>query len=179
MKKILAIFIILFSLAGCGVKTPKTAVEDYLRKYKTLNSEVLVDMEQIIDKENLTKEQKDLYRDILKKQYKDLSYEIVDEEIDGDNSYVTAKIKVYDLYKAQSDANKYLEEHREEFNDENGNYSATKFMDYRLKNMKNTNDFIEYTITFSVSKENDTYVVAQPTDNDLLKIHGIYNYELD
>ena len=74
---------------------------------------------------------------------------------------------------------KYLEEHREEFNDENGNYSATKFMDYRLKSMKNTNDFIEYTITFSVTKENDTYVVAQPTDNDLLKIHGIYNYELD
>ena len=52
-------------------------------------------------------------------------------------------------------------------------------MDYRLKSMKNTNDFIEYTITFSVKKENDTYVVAQPTDNDLLKIHGIYNYELD
>ena len=43
--------------------------------------------------------------------------------------------------------------------------------------MKNTTDKIDYTITFTVTKEKDKYVVSQPTENDLLKIHGVYNYD--
>ncbi len=179
MKKLWALFLVLVLLTGCGKDTARGAVDTYLKKYKSLDSEVLVDLESVVDKESLSESQKDKYRDILKKQYKDLSYEILEEEYDNDVSYVTVKITVYDLYKAQDDASIYLENNREEFNDENGDYSVEKYMDFKLDKMKDTTDKVDYTITFTVSKEDKEYVVEQPTENDLLKIHGVYNYDVN
>lgn len=179
MKKILLLLVVVFLLNGCGKNTARMATENYLKKYKTLNSEVLVDMENIIKKENLTTELEDKYREVLKKQYKDLSYEIIEEEYDDDVSYVTVKIDVYDLYKAERDADIYLENNKEEFYDENELYDINKFLNYKLDRMKETTSRIKYTIVFTITKENDKYVVEQPTENDLKKIHGIYNYEIE
>lgn len=179
MKKFLSLLLVVLLLCGCGSNNPKGAVETYLKKYKTLDSEVLVDLENVIKRENLSNEQQDKYRDVLKKQYKDLSYEILEEEYNDDVSYVTVKIEVYDLYKAQSDASVYLENNRSEFNNANGEYDNDKYIDYKLDKMKNMTDKVEYTIIFTVTKEKDKYIVAQPTENDLLKIHGVYNYDLN
>ena len=178
MKKFLSLIIILIMLSGCGNNTAKGTVENYLKKYKTLDSEVLVDLENIVEKENLNEDLKDKYRDVLKKQYKDLSYEILEEKYDGDISYVTVKIKVYDLYQAQVDAYNYLENNREEFT-KDGIYDEEKYLEYKLDKMQDTTNKIEYTITFTVTKDDDKYLIVQPTENDLMKIHGIYNYELD
>lgn len=179
MKKIFLIIVAILTLTGCGKNTAKDAVDTHLKKYRNLNSEVLVDLENIINSQNLNNEQERKYREILKKQYKDLSYEIIEEEYDNDLSYVTVKVTVYDLYKAQSDASNYLKNNPEEFYDSNNIYDINKFIDYKLELMKNTFDKIEYTIIFTVTKENDKYVVEQPTDIDLEKIHGIYNYEIN
>ena len=179
LKKIISLLVVSLLLFGCGANTAKNAVETYLKKYKTLDSEVLVDLESTIEKENLNDHQSEAYRDILKKQYQDLSYEITEEEYDEDVSYVSVKIEVYDLYKAQENASYYLQNNPNEFNDENGEYSVDKFLDYKLEQMKNMTDRVEYTITFTVTKEDDKYVVSQPTENDLKKIHGVYNYDLD
>ena len=110
MKKVIVALVLTLLITGCGGNNARTAVDSYLKQYKNLSSEVLVDMEDVIEKENLTNEQEDKYREVLKKQYKDLTYEIIEEEYDNDVSYVTAKITVYDLYSAQSDASIYLEE---------------------------------------------------------------------
>lgn len=179
MKKILLIVVILFSLVGCGGNTAKSAVESYLMKYRNLDSEVLVDLENQIKFENLNQEQEDKYREVLKKQYKDLSYKIIEEEYDNDISYVTVKISVYDLYKAQSDASNYLNNNPEEFYNEEDKYDVNIYLDYKLDKMKNMIDRIEYTIVFTVTKENDKYIVEQLTESDLEKIHGVYNYEMD
>ena len=179
MKKIWALLISILLISGCGMKTAKNSVEAYLKKYKTLDSEVLVDLENVIKKENLSELDEDKYREILKKQYKDLSYEILEEEYDGDNAYVTVKISVYDLYKAINDANEYLINNKDAFNDQDGNYSDELFTSYKLDKMKSMTERVDYTITFTVKKENDRYVVNQPTENDLLKIHGIYNYDIN
>ena len=179
MKKLVSLLFIIIMLCGCGNNSAKGAVESYLKKYKTLDSEVLVDMETIIDKENLSEDAKDKYREVLKKQYKDLAYEITDEEADGDISYVTVKIKVYDLYQAQVDAYNYLENNRNEFMTDDV-YDENKYIEYKLDKMQSTTNKIEYTITFTVTKDDDDkYLIVQPTENDLLKIHGIYNYDLD
>ncbi len=180
MKKILPLLLlVLFTLTACGESNARMATENYLKQYKTLDSEVLVDLEAQVEKENLTEKQKEKYRDILKKQYKDLSYEILEEEYDNEVSYVTVKIEVYDLYKVQDDASIYLENNRDKFNNDKGEYDPEKYMDYKLDKMKDTTDRVEYTIIFTVTKEDDKYVVEQPTEDDLLKIHGVYNYELD
>jgi len=179
MKKILSLLLLLLLLTGCGGNNARNAVDSYLKKYRNLSSEVLVDLENTLIKENLTNDQQEKYRDVLKKQYKDLTYEIMEEEYDNEASYVTVKISVYDLYKAQSDASVYLANNPDEFNDDNGIYDNSKYTDYKLDRMKDMTEKVDYTITFTVTKENDKYVVEQPTEIDLQKIHGIYNYELD
>ena len=178
MKKILSLLLIVLIISGCGNNTAKDSVEKYMKKYKTLDSEVLIDLEDTIKKENLSNEQEDKYRDVLKKQYKDLSFEIIEEEYDNEVSYVTVKIEVYDLYKAQSDATIYLENNPQEFYGNDNLYDVNKFIDYKLDKMKNTTDRITYTITLNVIKENNKYIIEDLTDNDIKKIHGVYNYEL-
>ena len=82
------------------------------------------------------------------------------------------------LYKAQNDAANYLNDHQDEFKDENGNYDNNKFLDYKLDQMKKMSDTVEYSITFDVVKnEDDKWQVKELTDDDLEKIHGIYNYD--
>lgn len=158
--------------------TASDAVKDYLNSYNNLDTKVLDDLETEVTKENLTLEQSDKYRSILKKQYKDLSYKIIKEEKEDDITLVTTKISVYDLYKAQSDASLYLADNMNEFYDENGKYNSDKYLDYKLEQMKNVTNKVEYTIVFEVEKEDDKYRVLQPSETDLEKIHGVYSYDI-
>ena len=184
MKKIFSIGLILvtcLAIVGCSCMkmTAKGAVENFLNQYRNLSASVISDMDEVVDKEtNLNEAQKEKYRDVLKKQYSDLKYEIVDETYDGDTAKVKAKITVYDLYKVQKEATNYLNNHPEEFNDESGNYDSSKYMDYKLDQMEKNNDTVEYTITFNLTKDEDgNWQVTELTQEDLEKIHGIYNYE--
>ncbi len=179
MKKILTIFLIVIILTGCNNNTPRKAVEKFLKRYKTLDSEVLVDLEEIVEKENLNREGEEKYREVLKKQYKDLEFKIKEEEVSDDIDYVTVEITVYDLYKAKEDALYYKDNNLEQFKDSEGNYDENKYTLYKLDKMKDTTKRVNYEIIFTVTKEDDEYVVMQPTENDLLKIHGIYNSDLD
>ena len=180
-KKIFLIVSLLLLVVGCGCmkKTAKGAVQDYLNQYKNLSANVISDRDDVIDNENLTDTQKEKYRDVLKKQYQDLKYDIVSEKYDGDNATVDVKIKVYDLYKVQKDANDYLTTSGDEFK-ENGVFSNDLFMDYKLDKMKKTMDTIEYNITFNVTKDDKgNYKVSDLSNTDLEKIHGVYNYDND
>lgn len=180
-KKIFLIVSLLLLVVGCGCmkKTAKGAVQDYLNQYKNLSANVISDMDDVIDNENLTDTQKEKYREILKKQYQDLKYDIVSEKYDGDNATVDVKIKVYDLYKVQKDANDYLTTSGDEFK-ENGVFSNDLFKDYKLDKMKKTTDTIEYNITFNVTKDDKgNYKVTDLSNSDLEKIHGVYNYDND
>ncbi len=50
-------------------------------------------------------------------------------------------------------------------------------MDYKLKNMIEATDRVEYTIVIDLEKEDDEWI-AKPFDKTTLeKIHGTYNYE--
>lgn len=184
MKKIYKLLLVVgicLVLAGCGCmkKTAKGAVQDYLNQYKNLSSNVISSMDDVVNDENLTDSQKEKYRDILKKQYQDLKYEIVNEKYDGDNATVEVKITVYDLYKVQKDANNYLTNNGDEFK-ENGVYSNDLFMNYKLDKMKKVTDTIDYNIIFNVIKDDKgNYKVNDLSNSDLEKIHGVYNYDND
>lgn len=177
MKKYFYSFIIVmcsFLLVGCGCMkmTAKGSVEEFLSQYKDLSSNVLEDMEKIIKEEDITDEQKEVYRSILKRQYQDIKYEIKDERYNKEEASVDVLIKVYDLYKVQEDANRYYEEHPEEFK------SNKEFIDYKLEKMKTTKEIVEYNITFNLSKDDKgNYKITNVSKEDLEKIHGIYNYD--
>lgn len=181
MKRIINGIFILFIglfLTGCmGNKTAREAVSDYLEMYITLDSKVVDQLNEFVDNEDLTDEQKVVYKDILKKQYSTMTYSILDETYDGDTAYIKTKINVRDLHKVQEDALEYYNNHKPEFNDEAGIYNKSLFLDYKLNEMKNANEMTSYEIEFKVEKDGNNYEVSQLSNEDLEKIHGIYNYE--
>lgn len=179
MKKILLVIITTFLLMGCMGNKASDAVENYLNQYRNLNDNVIADLGELTDAQNLSDTQKDTYTKIMKKQYQDLNYEIVEEEYDGDRATVTAKITVYDLYKVQEDADTYMNDNMEEFYDDNDVYDNSLFLDYKLGKMQDNTETVSYTITFDVIKEDNNWIVVQPSEDTLEKIHGIYNYELE
>lgn len=179
-KKIFSLLIIgcMLLLTGCGEEmTPRDAVRDYLEKYITLDSSVMSQLDDYLDEEELTSEQKDIYRDVLKKEYSSMTYTINNESIEDDIAYVDVKINVIDLYKVQRDSLTYFDNNKDEFNDEDGVYDKAKFLSYKLTQMKEATETTSYDIKFKVVKNNKDWEVSQLSNEDLEKIHGIYNYE--
>ncbi len=178
--KIVAILIAVFLAVGCGCtdNRAKDKVRDYLDNYKKLDDNVSTQLDKLIDEEDLKDKQKDKYKDILKRQYQDMKYEITDEVYNGDEAKVTAKITVYDYYKVQQDTAKYLSEHKDEFYTD-GAYDEDLYIDYKLDEMKKYETTVTYSIDFTVVKENGKWVLEEPTNADIQKIHGIYDYSND
>ena len=125
--------------------------------------------------ENLTESQINTYKDVIKRQYKDLKYKITDEVVTNDKAVVTTEIEVYDLRKVIDDADKYLESNKEEFYKEGTTTTDTsKFWDYKLENMKKMTDRVKYTIDFSLTKIENEWKLDDLLEIDRQKIHGLY-----
>lgn len=180
MKKIIFIGIsMLVLLTGCNNfnNTPTKQVEMMLADYQTLNEDVLDDLDKVVEDETaLQGEQKEIYRDLMKKHYKGLIYDVKNEKIDGDEAIVTVEIDVMDYTKTMLSANNYLSEHPEEFQNADGKLDEKKFMDYRLKKLKETKDRVKYTLEVRVTKKNDKWIVDNLTEEQEQKLHGIYQY---
>ncbi len=181
MKKLALFLISLIAVVGCACTMTKAsdAVKEYLGKYNNQDPEILVELDSLVKEEEFTDEQSESYKEVMKKQYTDLKYEIVDETYNGDEATVTTKITVYDLYKAQKNAEEYKNEHEEEFTDEDKKYDVKKFLDYKIKEMKKSDERTEYTIDFKVVKKDGKWTIDNISTEDLEKIHGIYNYAND
>ena len=178
MFAILAICLIVVSGCGCSPNMSATkTVDRYLDRYRSEDQVILNELDTFIDGENLTSEQKAIYRDVLKKQYRNLKYSITDEKYDGDTANITVKITVYDLYKVQKNAELYMSNNIGEFYDEDGVYDKTLYINYKLDKMKNATDTVDYTLNIKLEKRDGTWFVVQLSDTDLEKIHGVYNYE--
>lgn len=126
MKKILLCFSCIMAivlLSGCSMdNTPTKKVENFLDNYKNQDETVLAQLKDMVDTDSLMDEtQKSTYTDIMKKQYKDMTYTIKDEVIDGDTATVTTEIEVYDYYKINKDAEDYYNKNPDEFKSVIGN----------------------------------------------------------
>lgn len=154
MKKIIILLLSILFLLGCEntLNTPTSKVESFFKKYQTLDKNVLLDLDNYIDKNNkLTKKQKEEYKEVLKKQYQNLSYKIKNEEVEKDVSIVETEIEVLD-------------------------YSSIKEknIDKKLNKMKNIEEKKKYEITFYLNKEKGVWVIEKLNDDDYLKINGLY-----
>ncbi len=178
MKKIIIFIVSLFLVVGCSCSNDLAAdaVEKYLNDYKGLTDDVLKDIDKLVDNEDLNDKEKEIYKEVLKRQYRNLSYTIENESYDGDNANVTVKITVYDLHKVEKEAQDYLNNNEEEFLN-NGVYDSDKYLEYKLDKMKDTEDTTSYNIVFKTIKIDGKWQVEQPDEETLEKIHGIYNYD--
>lgn len=182
MKKILIctmLFLSSFLLIGCGEEmTPRQAVRDYMESYVTLDDSVIDQLNKYVDdNEELTNEHKVTYKEILRKQYSSLTYDILNERVEDNVAYVEVEINVKDLYKIRKETNEYYANNKDEFNDDNGVYDVTRFITFQLDKMKAAMDTVKYKLELKVVKNGDDWDVTQLSTTDLEKIHGIYNYE--
>lgn len=183
MKRILSIIGIVLVLTGCSLgmedldNTPTKQVEAYLNSYQKLDDNVLNDLDNILDDEiTFNNDQRDRYREIVKKGYQELTYEIKDEKVNGNTAEVEVEIEVIDYSNIITESEDYLNQNPNEFNDEEGNYDVSLFTDYRLDLLEKNKEKVEYTITFNLTKENDKWTIDQLSEDDINKINGTYNH---
>ena len=179
MKKLALLFMSIFLLTGCTslMNTPTDKVEEYLDKYKTVDNEIVDQLEKVVDEVGtMNRDNKDKYKELMKKQYQNLSYKIKDETIDGDKATVETEIEVYDYKTSMDNSDRYLSEHNDEFLKEDKTVDNDKFMTYKLEALEKVKDKVTYTINFSLTKDKDgKWKLDEISDTDRLKLHGLYS----
>lgn len=182
MKKVLIFLSAVLLMTGCSIgkdmsNTPTKKVEEYLGNYQTLHSNVIEKLDSIVDLElTFTDTQKGTYKDMLKKHYQDLTYEIKEETVNGDKATVEAEIEVNDYSKTLKEVDAYRETNAKEFTLEDGTFDESKYNDYKLDQLKKSTERVKYTIYFSLTKNNDEWVLDDLTETEENKILGIYEY---
>lgn len=179
MKKILWALLIIIGLTGCAnlMNTPTKKVEYLLGKYQSNDEEVLKQLdESLLADTALVDEQKDRYKSIMKRQYKDLTYTVKNEAIDGKTAVVEVEIEVYDYSKAVTETENKLINNSDLYKDETGEVNSIMYNDDKLTALENVSDRVKYTINFTLSKADEEWIVDDLTETERMKIHGLYAY---
>ena len=172
--KLLIFLFLLFVVSGCGSdNTPKGEVQKLFSNYNNLSSDLLIQLDTVMESENLNDAQIDKYKEGLKRQYKDFKYKINDEIISQDNAIVSTEIEVYNLTKVIEDAEEYLKNNKNEFYTDD-KLNNQKFWDYKLDQMIKANEKITYTVDFSLTKLDCKWTLDELLEIDRQKIHGLY-----
>lgn len=177
MKKkiiLISLFMLCFILTGCSLNnTPKAKVETLLMKYQKNSDSVMSELDDYLNTLNIKDDAHEEYKKVYTKQYSDLTYNIKDEMIDGDTATVTTQIEVYDYYKIDNDATKYVSDNLDKFSTNNV-YDSKKVLEYKIDKLTNAKDRVTYTIVFNLTKVDNEWKVDNLSNEDLEKIHGIY-----
>lgn len=168
MKKIISMFIFLILLVGCSLSnTPTAQVEELLSKYQMIDKDIKSGINTVIEEEKLTDTQKERYRKLIEKQYKNLAYEITEERIDGSVATITTQIDVIDYKKSINETNATYQGRND--------YTVEEYNNTKLDSLENTKDKVTYTIDFIVIKDENGNWKLSPLDNDTIKkIQGMY-----
>lgn len=167
MKKLL-IIISLILLTGCNLSnTPTSKVEDLMSKYQKLDREVIEDIDILLENDNLNSSQKEEYKQVIERQYRNLVYEIKDEKIDGNNAIITIEIEVFDYKKVTDKVDT-------EFS-RKGNYTNIEYYNEKLDKLKKTKEKVTYTLDIDVLKDNNgNWKIKSLSDENIKKIQGMY-----
>lgn len=143
MKKkiiLISLFMLCFILTGCSLNnTPKAKVETLLMKYQKNSDSVMSELDDYLNTLNIKDDAHEEYKKVYTKQYSDLTYNIKDEMIDGDTATVTTQIEVYDYYKIDNDATKYVSDNPDKFSTNNV-YDSKKVLEYKIDKLTNAKD---------------------------------------
>ena len=179
MKKLLLILFGIVFVVGCAnlMNTPTKKVEYLLSKYQKNDEEVLKQLSDTLVSETVLEDsQKERYKEIMKKQYSNLTYVVKNEAIDGKTAVVEVEIEVYDYSKAITEIENNLLENSEKYKDDTGEINNTLYNDDKLSALENMKDRVKYTINFTLSKVDEEWIVDDLTETERMKIHGLYAY---
>ena len=166
MRKRLLLFLIpILFLVGCEMgNSPKARIDSLMMKYQKLDGDIASGISNILDEQTMTDTQKERYRNLIEKQYKNLSYEIKNEVINGDNATVSVEIEVIDYKRAIND-----------LLFDSTIYTKETYDDEKLNRLENATDKVTYTLDISLSKDDDgNWKINALTNEDIKKIQGMY-----
>ena len=164
-KKIILLGITLFLLIGCSMSnTPTSKVEDLLSKYQRLDADISNGIDSVLEEQNLTDTHKERYRKLLENQYKNMSYEVKEEKIDGNNAIVTVEIEVLDYKNAIND-----------LLFDSTIYTKESYDEEKLNRLESTTGKVKYTIDLSLTKDkDDNWNLDALTNEQIKKIQGMF-----
>lgn len=164
-KKIILFAIPLLLLVGCTMaNTPTSKVEELFTKYQTLDTDIDTGINNILDEQNLSSTQKDRYRTILENQYKNLTYQIKEELIDGDTATVITEIEVTDLKKSINN-----------LVFDSTIYTKETYDEEKLNRLEKAKDKVKYTLELTLTKDSDDeWKLNALTNEEIKKIQGMY-----
>ena len=188
MKKILIAIITLFlvvGVVGCNnntADTPTKRVESFLGKYQENHQDVLNQLDDVIDTAGtMTMDHKNDYRSLMQRQYKGLTYKIIDETREGNSATVEVEIEVYDYATSIRESEAYLISNKDEFmknrvegEDMFEEVDNDKFMTHKINQLKDVTNRVKHTVIFTLTKDGDTWKINDISDTDRQKIHGLY-----
>lgn len=163
-KKIILFVSLVFILVGCAISnTPTSKVEDLFNKYQMVDDDISLGIDNVIDEQNLSDSHKKRYRKLLENQYKNLSYEIKDELIDGDNATVLVEIEVIDYKRAIGD-----------LSFDSSKYTKDSYDEEKLNRLEKASDKVKYTLEIKLNKDRDEWKVEALTNDQIKKIQGMF-----
>ena len=144
--------------------TPTSRVEELFMKYQKLDNDITSGIENVLEEQNLTETHKERYRKLLEKQYKNLSYEIKDEIIDGNTATVVVEIEVMDYKGTIND-----------LTFDSSLYTKESFDEEKLNRLEGASNKVTYTIELTLTKDEEgSWRLDALTNEQIKKIQGMY-----
>ena len=161
MKKIVLIISIIFIITACSLNNnPNSKTEELLGKYQRLDNSIIISPSVLANDNNLSISLEKEYNNLIKKQYKNMTYEIKDTIEDGDKAIVKVEIEVINYKKT--------------INNMTGKV-GDKYHKKLIKKLNNTNNKTTYTIEINLTKDNNGKWSINPLTNEIEnKLLGIY-----
>lgn len=171
---VILLFIIIFGIIHTGNNSPKQVVKDYLNQYKKGKKSVTSAVEyNFADK--LDTEQEQRYQSIIKKQYRNLKYTINEEYVTDTEATLKVTFSVKDLKSSYDQASSYIAAHEDEFLDKEKNLDNQKVINYKLDEIEETREIIDYTITITCYKDEfNKWHMNKLKSNDIAKLQGVF-----
>ena len=144
--------------------TPTSKVEDLFTKYQKLDTDIDSGITSVLYEQNISDAQKERYREILEKQYKNLTYQIKEEIIDGDTATVNTEIEVTDYKRAIND-----------LVFDSNIYTKETYDEEKLNRLEQAKEKVKYTLELTLTKDDDgDWRLNALTNEELKKIQGMY-----
>ena len=164
-KKIILFAALVVLLVGCNMSnTPTSKVEELLTKYQRVDADINTAINNVLDEQNFNDNHKERYRKLLENQYKNMTYEIKEERIDGSTATVITEIEVLDYKNAIGD-----------LTFDNTIYTKDSYDEEKLNRLENAANKVTYTMELTLTKDNDdTWHLDALTNEQIKKIQGMF-----
>ena len=150
-------------MVGCSLgNTPTSKTEDLLSRYQMLDNSINVSYTNLTTDTNLNQDIIKKYEKVIEKQYRNLSYEVKDEVIDGENATVTIEVEVMNYKDVINKYNKI-------------DYDVNEYHKMITNDLDSAKDTVTYTLDITLTKDNtDTWNIDSLSTENKSKLLGIY-----